>query len=41
LRTALAVNVDAVEIRGVAFQRLFTETLYLVAWPGVGGGAVN
>jgi LysR family nitrogen assimilation transcriptional regulator len=32
-RVALAVNVDAVDTRGVAFQRLFTETLYLVAWP--------
>ncbi|MBV7515053.1 LysR substrate-binding domain-containing protein [Pseudomonas sp. PDM25] len=32
-RVALAVNVDAVDTRGMAMQRLFTETLYLVAWP--------
>lgn len=32
-RVALAVNVDVVETRGMAFQRLLTETLYLVAWP--------
>lgn len=32
-RVALAVNVDVVETRGVASQRLFTETLFLVAWP--------
>ncbi|MFV0932975.1 LysR substrate-binding domain-containing protein [Pseudomonas jessenii] len=32
-RVALAVNVDVVETRGMAFRRLLTETLYLVAWP--------
>lgn len=32
-RVALAVVVDGVPTRGVVSRRLFTETLYLVAWP--------
>src|SRR5471030_893258 len=32
-RVALAVEVDGVPTRGVVSQRLFSETLYLVAWP--------
>ncbi|WP_448651692.1 LysR substrate-binding domain-containing protein [Pseudomonas fluorescens] len=32
-RVALAVVVDGVPTRGVVAQRLFSETLYLVAWP--------
>ncbi|ARB31487.1 LysR family transcriptional regulator [Pseudomonas tolaasii] len=32
-RVALAVQVDGVPTRGVLSRRLFTETLYLVAWP--------
>ena len=32
-RVALAVGVDGVPTRGVVSQRLFSETLYLVAWP--------
>lgn len=32
-RVELAVVVDAVETRGIAAQRLLTETLYLIAWP--------
>lgn len=31
-RVALAVEVDGVQTRGVIAQRLFSETLYLVAW---------
>jgi LysR family nitrogen assimilation transcriptional regulator len=32
-RVELAVVVDAVETRGIVAQRLFSEALYLIAWP--------